>query len=63
MYSQFGKPGTMYDFEGIDIVELKERASQLEDSQKGLKKKVNPKVMNMIDKWVSFWALSMCSSC
>jgi hypothetical protein len=43
----------MYDFEGIDIVELKERASQLEDSQKGLKKKVNPKVMNMIDKWVS----------
>lgn len=53
----------MYDFEGIDIVELKERASQLEDSQKGLKKKVNPKVMNMIDKWVSFWALSMCSSC
>lgn len=53
----------MYDFEGIDIVELKERASQLEDSQKGLKKKVNPKVMNMIDKWVSFCALSMCSSC
>lgn len=52
--SQFGKPGTMYDFESMDIGQLKERANQLEESQKGMKKKVNPKVMNMIDKWVFF---------
>jgi hypothetical protein len=44
----------MYDFDAMDIVQLKERASQLEESQKGMKKKVNPKVMNMIDKWVVF---------
>lgn len=40
----------MYDFEDMDIGQLKERATQLEESQKGMKKKVNPKVMNMIDK-------------
>lgn len=46
---QFGKPGTMYDFGSTDIGQLKERAGQLEESQKGMKKKVNPKVMNMIE--------------
>ena len=25
---------------------------ELEENQRGMKKKVNPKVMNMIDKWV-----------
>jgi len=40
----------MYDFEGSDIGRLKEKAKELEESQKGMKKKVNPKVMNMIDK-------------
>jgi structural maintenance of chromosome 2 len=47
----------MYDFEGMDIGQSKERASQLEESQKGMKKKVNPKVMNMIDKWVFFGSI------
>lgn len=29
---------------------LKERAVELEDSQRGMKKKINPKVLNMIEK-------------
>ncbi|KAF8059920.1 condensin complex subunit SMC2 [Lyophyllum atratum] len=46
---QFGKAGTQYDFRGQDIGTMKEKAKGLEESQKGMKKKVNPKVMNMID--------------
>lgn len=51
-FSQFGKEGTPYHFAGQDIGRLREKAKELEESQKGMKKKVNPKVMNMIDKWV-----------
>ncbi|KAF5375839.1 hypothetical protein D9615_008170 [Tricholomella constricta] len=46
---QFGKEGTPYDFGAQDISRMKEKAKELEESQKGMKKKVNPKVMNMID--------------
>ncbi|KAG6902142.1 hypothetical protein C0995_003899 [Termitomyces sp. Mi166 len=46
---QFGKEGTPYHFAGQDIGRLREKARELEESQKGMKKKVNPKVMNMID--------------
>ncbi|RDB22008.1 Structural maintenance of chromosomes protein 2 [Hypsizygus marmoreus] len=45
---QFGQPG-QYDFEKQDIGRMKEKSRELEESQKGMKKKVNPKVMNMID--------------
>ncbi|KAG6336423.1 hypothetical protein ID866_2666 [Astraeus odoratus] len=45
----FGKTGTQYDFEAIDIKSLEARATELEERQTGTKKKVNPKVMNMID--------------
>jgi hypothetical protein len=31
---------------------MKDRARELEEQQRGMKKKVNPKVMNMIDTWV-----------
>lgn len=48
----FGKKGTPYDFASVDVGQLKEKAKELEDSQKGLKKKVNPKVLNMIDRFV-----------
>ena len=48
-FRQFGKPGP-YSFEGVDIGALKDKARELEESQKGMKKKINPKVMNMIDK-------------
>jgi structural maintenance of chromosome 2 len=34
----------------LDVGQLKEKAKELEESQKGMKKKVNPKVINMIDR-------------
>lgn len=52
-FSQFGQPGGEFDFGKLDVARLKERATELEDSQKGMKKKVNPKVLNMIEKQAS----------
>ncbi|KAF9005165.1 condensin complex subunit SMC2 [Cyathus striatus] len=46
---QFGKPGTPYDFTATDIPQLRNKANDLEEAKKGMKKKINPKVMNMID--------------
>ncbi|KDQ59585.1 hypothetical protein JAAARDRAFT_33164 [Jaapia argillacea MUCL 33604] len=45
----FGKPGSLYHFASMDIGRLKEKARDLEERQKGMKKKVNPKVVTMID--------------
>ncbi|KAI6043920.1 condensin complex subunit SMC2 [Pisolithus marmoratus] len=45
----FGKPGTQYDFEKTDIGALQAKANDLEEKQRNAKRKVNPKVMNMID--------------
>lgn len=47
--SLFGQPGSQYDFSKIDIAQLKDRTRDLEEQQRGMKKKVNPKAMNMID--------------
>ena len=49
-FSLFGRKGSPYDFAAMDIGRLKEKARELEDTQKGMKKKVNPKVINMIDR-------------
>lgn len=46
----FGKTGSPYDFAANDMTRLKEKARELEEQQKGMKKKVNPKVLNMIDR-------------
>ncbi|KAG6816223.1 hypothetical protein H0H87_007594 [Tephrocybe sp. NHM501043] len=46
---QFGKQGTPYYFAAHDIGEMNKRAKKLESEQNNMKKKVNPKVMNMID--------------
>lgn len=51
--SQFGREGSKYDFAQVDIAALRTKADDLEASQRGMKKKVNPKVMSMIDKCVS----------
>jgi hypothetical protein len=48
--SLFGKPGSQYDFNAVDVAGLKEKARELEQQQRGMKKKVNPKVINMIDR-------------
>jgi len=50
--SLFGQAGSQYDFSKVDIGQLKDRARELEEQQRGMKKKVNPKVMNMIDTCV-----------
>jgi hypothetical protein len=50
--SLFGQAGSQYDFSKLDIGQLKDRARELEQQQRGMKKKVNPKVMNMIDTCV-----------
>ena len=52
--SQFGNPGTQYDWGGKTINDLDHKVKELEENQRGMKKKINPKVMNMIDKWVVF---------
>lgn len=48
--SLFGRKGSPYDFQSVDIGQLKTKARELEDTQKGMKKKINPKVINMIDR-------------
>ena len=53
IFSHFGKPGTAYDFNEHDIPEAKEKFREVEESQKGLKKKINPKVINTIDTYVA----------
>jgi structural maintenance of chromosome 2 len=52
--SLFGQAETQYDFSKLDVGQLKDRARELEQQQRGMKKKVNPKVMNMIDTCVLF---------
>ncbi|KAH7910428.1 condensin complex subunit SMC2, partial [Hygrophoropsis aurantiaca] len=45
----FGKQGTPYDFAANDMSTLRTKTVELEERQKGMKKKVNPKVMNMLE--------------
>jgi hypothetical protein len=45
----FGRSGTPYDFEGQNIAECKSSLRNLTERFQGMKKKINPKVMNMID--------------
>ncbi|EKG10061.1 RecF/RecN/SMC [Macrophomina phaseolina MS6] len=46
---QFGRPGTPYDFTGQNMSECKATLKNLTERFQGMKKKINPKVMNMID--------------
>ncbi|WVQ83720.1 hypothetical protein IAT38_005864 [Cryptococcus sp. DSM 104549] len=45
----FGKTGTPYDFEGVNLPQAREQCRELEAQQKGMGRKINTKVMNMID--------------
>lgn len=49
--SLFGKPDTPYHFGSMDVGALQARAQELEQYQGGMKKKVNPKVLNMIERF------------
>lgn len=46
---KFGRSGTLYDFKDHNIAECKSTLRNLTDRFQGMKKKINPKVMNMID--------------
>ncbi|KAJ9138935.1 Structural maintenance of chromosomes protein [Pleurostoma richardsiae] len=46
---KFGRAGTPYDFKGQNIGECKATLRNLTERSQGMKKKINPKVMNMID--------------
>ena len=48
-HGAFGEPGSMYDFSKHSMSEVRRMCRRLEEQQSGMKKKVNPKVMNMID--------------
>ncbi|KAK4134310.1 SMC2-like protein, partial [Trichocladium antarcticum] len=48
-HEQFGRTGTPYDFTGQNIAECKATHRNLLERSQGLRKKINPKVMNMID--------------
>jgi structural maintenance of chromosome 2 len=50
MHRLFGKPDTQYNVRGEELTPLRQRADELKTAQEGLKKKINPKVMNMIDR-------------
>ena len=45
----FGQEGSAYDFGKHNMNEVRKRCKKLEEQQQGMRKKVNPKVMNMID--------------
>ena len=45
----FGRPNTPYDFKGQNISECRASLRNLTERFQGMKKKINPKVMNMID--------------
>ena len=45
----FGRTNTPYDFKGQNIAECKATLRNLTERFQGMKKKINPKVMNMID--------------
>lgn len=45
----FGRPKTPYDFTALNITESKRSLQNLTERFQGMKKKINPKVLNMID--------------
>jgi structural maintenance of chromosome 2 len=46
---QFGKPNTPYDFHGKNLAESRAMLKNVTERFQGMKKKINPKVMPMID--------------
>ncbi|KAL5438563.1 hypothetical protein PMIN07_003874 [Paraphaeosphaeria minitans] len=46
---QFGRSGTMYDYRGQNMSDCKSRRKTMDERLRGMKNKINPKVMAMID--------------
>ncbi|SCZ87647.1 BZ3500_MvSof-1268-A1-R1_Chr2-2g05113 [Microbotryum saponariae] len=53
----FGKEGSQYNFANVNMNGMKAKCQKLEEEQNAAKKKVNPKVLTMIDRCV----LDVCS--
>ncbi|GAA5866699.1 hypothetical protein JCM3774_001962 [Rhodotorula dairenensis] len=45
----FGKENSPYNFAGVDMRNVKDKCRQLEENHRAMKRKVNPKVLSMID--------------
>ncbi|TNY19274.1 hypothetical protein DMC30DRAFT_13079 [Rhodotorula diobovata] len=45
----FGKPNSPYNFANTDVRSVKDKCRQLEENHRTMKRKVNPKVLSMID--------------
>ncbi|WFD07169.1 Structural maintenance of chromosomes protein 2 [Malassezia vespertilionis] len=45
----FDQPGTVYEFAKHDMRDIRRQCAQLAEQHSGLRRRVNPKVMNMID--------------
>ncbi|KAK0532787.1 Structural maintenance of chromosomes protein 2 [Tilletia horrida] len=45
----FGQAGSTYDFGKHNMSDIRKTCKKLEEQQAGMKKKINPKVLNMID--------------
>lgn len=48
----FGVPGGQFDFESMRVGDERRKLEELQSRQQSQKKKINPKVLNMIEKWV-----------
>lgn len=46
----FGQPNTPYNFNSVDLNDTKKALRQLSEKHESMRKKINVKVMNMIDK-------------
>ena len=49
MFRYFGHKGSAYDFASVNIAQCKTQLKAISERFQSLKRKVNPKVMNMID--------------
>jgi hypothetical protein len=49
----FGKAGSRYDFQGVNLPQIRKQCAELETQQKSASRKVNNKVMSMIDRFVN----------
>jgi structural maintenance of chromosome 2 len=46
----FGEPGTPYDYQNISLADVRKQLQQLGANHESMRKKINARVMNMIDK-------------
>lgn len=46
----FGEPGSSYDYQNMNIGDVKKQLQQLNTNHEAMRKKINVRVMNMIDK-------------